>query len=141
MDLNLSTDSQVFVVGLRLAASTSNIFDLTEVASNPPWTATGNDIVGGIDPESGSYGTILPDPLYFGPGLTRLATLGVAVPPDCLIGDYTLGVTGVMVGGLRIIPEERPGTPGPDVLVHVVPEPGHIAMILSCGLFFNRRWL
>lgn len=138
IDVNLDTDISLFTVGLRIGASASNVFDVLQATVRPPWNQAGNYIVGGVDPVSGSYAVILSPPNLFGPGVSTLATLQVAVDASAPETDYRLGIAVAEFVDRWTTPESQPATGGPGFLVHVVPEPASLLLLLP-AFFFVRR--
>jgi hypothetical protein len=138
VDVNVSVDPQAFDVQFKLAASSSKSFGVEAVQPVSPWTTASNQAIGLLEPESGAYRTLLPDPLYFGPGLTKVATVTFRVDADCTLGEYAIVPTDILGRGLRSVPEYGQGTAGPDFVVHVVPEPTGSILLLLGAVSFRR---
>ena len=142
LDLNLDAGSPVSVVDLSLGTSSVGILNVVQVTANSPWHITQNNMIGRVDPQSGNLRTAYGfDSLPFGPGTSKLDSIEISVDPLATEGSYTIDLVAARYFVVSIIPENdwRPATSGPSFIVHVVPEPASIAMILVLGLCVSRR--
>jgi hypothetical protein len=143
VDLNLASDQVVGWVSFSAEASESNVFDITQLTDNAPWSSQGTElsILGSLDPTAGPcatrYATI---PYRFGPGSTTLCTIQVTVDSGSTLGTYGIDTADVWWTTSPAIPERDPGAPGPTFIAHVVPEPSSVAMFVFIGFFLSRRW-
>ncbi|MBI4580259.1 MAG: hypothetical protein HY718_11190 [Planctomycetes bacterium] len=141
VDVNVTVD-QVSGVGwlqFALRASTSGVFDVSDLTANAPWIRYGTGIVGGMD-DTSSYGGLLylGDPPRFGPGSATVASVRIAVDPVSSLGTYTIDAVGITWAGSPVIPEHWPGQPGPSFIVRVLPEPATLLLLLP-GVLLVRR--
>lgn len=142
VDLNLTTPESLYLITLAFEASTSNVFEILQVTDTLPWSSAGSpSIVGTLSPQSGTFGTGYPSPDYFGPGMANLAAMRLQVAPETPTGTYTLEIVDPQFHWSRFNPVEPwPASPGPAFIVHVVPEPASVTLVVFLGMFLVRRW-
>ncbi len=136
IDVNLSTDMQTAGADCAIQANASGIFDILENTARAPWSSGGS--LGGLDPVSARVGWGFPEPLYFGPGATTLANLRIGVDSAAPTGTYVLNARNIAVYGDRLTFSYVVGRAGPAFVVHVVPEPSSVAIVLVFAMAFFR---
>jgi hypothetical protein len=139
LDINVNaTGIQITSIWGGVQASHIGVFSVLQVSDSAPWNSTGSGLVGALNPSRTFY-SHLPFPLEFGPGSTTPASVVIEVASAAPRGDYSIAVVdpwaqwGLSSGDLTR------GTPGPDFVAHIVPEPSIFPMILMAGLPLLRR--
>jgi hypothetical protein len=130
VDQNLSfSDESCFWVSLVIHASQPGLFTSVARTLRVPWTL-GSDGIGPLDPDSSTMSSSLPFPDYFGPGQTTIAAVEIAVDPAAAPDMYSISVVQATYVPGRWTPTLGFGTPGPEFIVHVIPEPAGAVLAL-----------
>lgn len=141
IDVNLATGEEVGWLQLALQASTSEVFDLLDTNINDPWRVyAGADMVGGIDGRSanGSF-RFFGDPPRFGPGVSTVARVQISVDLLAPVDAYLIDVTSIRWTINPVTPELDAGQPGPGFVVHVIPEPASLCLLLPLFISVKRH--
>jgi hypothetical protein len=140
VDITVDTDLEIFdVSGLRLVAGELGTFTLLRGFYLDPWRGAGPIRAGAMDPLTPRINLFLPDPDYFGPGTTALATLEIQVNAGVDENTYTIGGAGGEHRICRLCPVTAPITHGSDFIVNVVPEPATVLFLTLGALTILRR--
>lgn len=141
VNMSLNTDSILNAVRLQIESNASDVFDVTEITPVAPWSISENNMVGGLDPETGSATVAFPDLNGFGPGVSTLATIQFSVDPLALQQTYTIDVREPWYFRISPVPENdwQRATGGPSLLVHVLPEPVALILLLTGAILLARR--
>jgi hypothetical protein len=120
-----------------------DMYDLMLLASDSGvLSVVGGDIDPGVlDPESHTFGWVLPFPQELGPGDWTLGTVELLIHNDAVPDVYALSASGGTYTACRICPAFGFADPGPDFIVTIVPEPTTALLVLSAlaGWLHTRR--
>jgi hypothetical protein len=142
-DLNLADDDGFWKLSMQLQASASNVFSVTGFTYNAAFTESGwytEPPTGSIDPATDIFGIMAPSNFSVGPGNLTIGTASLSVNALAPAGTYVLNTANIIGLFSPFALGFVEGTPGPDFVVSVTPEPAS-AMLFSCLLLgvFRRR--
>ncbi len=140
LDVTVETTVEIFdFYDVRFVASESHMFVLRGGVYQAPWRGIGPIRAGNLDPISPRFGVFFPEPDYFGPGVTAVATLSMSVSSDAPEDTYTIYVGGGERHVCRDCPAVVPVDRGPDFIVNVIPEPASLLLLAAGAVILRRR--
>lgn len=138
VDLGFTGDEQVASLLMQIRASVDEVLTLSGGTAESSWVAAPETPHAGLDPVSGAFGFYLASGSAVGPGSYRVALLQMGVRPSAVPGVYSLSLDSIQFSHQMPNPvEPLAGSPGPDFIVEVLPEPTTGVLVLAAGLMLS----